>query len=298
MYNILVYDETKFDKSKYENLKKANKRISKIDIIDSRKKLQKYLETSKHDLIIINSNFEEHSVVVEMKKLFYKTKSTVIKSEYFTFDDLKRLEKELQVLLEQKTCSRTDKNLIIIGSSTGGPKALQSVLGRLPNTIKGTIIIVQHMPASFTNSLSKRLNANSIVQVKEIEKNEILMDGKVYIAPGDYHLEIEDRRGKLMPRLSQGKKHLGLRPAVDLLMLSAAKLDKYDKIGLILTGMGKDGAKGMKALKKSGAYNMVQDKESSVIYGMPSAAIDSGAVDEIVDLSNIPMELIKRVGCS
>lgn len=187
------------------------------------------------------------------------------------------------------------KSIIAIGTSTGGPRALQSLIPSIPEDISASIVIVQHMPPKFTKSLAERLNAISKLNVKEAEQGEVLKKGWAYIAPGDYHMRIEKQGTNLVIKLNQDPKVMGLRPTVDIMMSSVSRISNYSKIGIILTGMGSDGSKGIIEMKKNKSYTIAQDESSSVVYGMPRAAIEAGGIDEILSLDEIPKRIINKV---
>lgn len=187
------------------------------------------------------------------------------------------------------------KTIIAIGTSTGGPRALQNVMSSIPGNINASIVIVQHMPAKFTKSLADRLDTISDLKIKEAEDGDVLKKGWAYIAPGDYHMEIKDINNKLTVRLNQSPKVMGLRPTVDILFESIASISNYSKIAVILTGMGSDGAKGIIEMKKNNSYTIAQDESSSVVYGMPRAAIETGFIDEVLTLDRIPTKIIKKL---
>lgn len=196
--------------------------------------------------------------------------------------------------LQDKT-SESFNTIISIGASTGGPRALQSVLCELPKAIDASIVIAQHMPPKFTKSLADRLNSVSQINVKEAEEGEVLKRGWAYIAPGDYHMEILNKPIGLVIRLNQNPKVMGLRPTVDNLMESVSKVKGYSKLGVILTGMGSDGAKGIESIKREKAYTIAQDESTSVVYGMPRAAISTGFIDEILPINEIANKIIEKV---
>ncbi len=187
------------------------------------------------------------------------------------------------------------KNLIVIGTSTGGPRALQEVIPILPKEIDGAVVVVQHMPPNFTKSLAERLNKSSELKVKEAKDGDVISRGEVYIAPGDYHMRVEKQGNDLIIKLSQEEKEMGLRPTADILMESVAKIRSYNKIGVILTGMGSDGSKGILELKKNGAFNISQDEATSVVFGMPKAAISTGCVDLVVPLDEVAETIINNL---
>lgn len=186
--------------------------------------------------------------------------------------------------------------IVAIGTSTGGPRALQSVLPLLSPNINATIVVVQHMPPKFTKSLSDRLNVLSGISVKEGEEGDVLKRGHCYIAPGDYHMKVELINGKHTIKLNKEKPIKGLRPAADILMQSVAKLDRLNKLGVVMTGMGSDGAQGIVEIKKANGYTIAQDKESSVVFGMPKLAIETNCIDKIITLDSIANEIMSIVG--
>lgn len=187
----------------------------------------------------------------------------------------------------------TDK-LIAIGASTGGTKALEVVMTKLPENIPG-IVIVQHMPPVFTNSFAGRLDMVCSVRVKEAEDNDLIETGTALIAPGNYHMLVEKRGAKYYVRIKQGPPVHHHRPSVDVLFNSVAESAGVNAAGVLLTGMGTDGAKGLLAMKEAGAHTIAQDEASCVVYGMPREAKKIGAVDEVVPLNQISDSIINSV---
>jgi two-component system chemotaxis response regulator CheB len=174
--------------------------------------------------------------------------------------------------------------LCVIAVSTGGPAALSEVIPALPGSLSVAVVIVQHMPAHFTATLAERLDAASRVRVREAAAGDRPMPGGVLIAPGDHHVEF-DETGSIL--LGNGPLVNGCRPAADVTMLSAARIYGRRAIGIVMTGMGKDGAAGALAIKQADGKTIAQDQATSVIYGMPKAALDAGAIDEVVPLGEI-----------
>lgn len=172
---------------------------------------------------------------------------------------------------------------IVMGSSTGGPKALLSVIRRLPSTLNIPVFIAQHMPAGFTTSFAKRLNAASHLEVMEATDQQKVEGGKVYLAPGGKHMTVKEATIYLdeRPRIH------GVRPAVDYLFETAAQEYGDHLLGVILTGMGNDGTNGCKYVKEAGGFVITQDKETSVVYGMPRNAAEKGYSDKIASLTEI-----------
>ena len=174
--------------------------------------------------------------------------------------------------------------LCCVAVSTGGPAALSELIPALPGDLRLAMVVVQHMPAGFTAALAERLDAASKVSVREAQNGDRPLAGGVLIAPGDKHLEF-DERGMVL--LTDGPMVNGCRPAADVTMMSAAKVYGRRTVGVVLTGMGKDGAAGALAIKKVEGKTCAQDQLSSVIYGMPKAAVEAGAIDEVLPLGDI-----------
>ncbi|MCP4449644.1 MAG: chemotaxis response regulator protein-glutamate methylesterase [Myxococcales bacterium] len=195
-----------------------------------------------------------------------------------------------QELRASRTMAAVSPNprVLFIAISTGGPVALSRVIPQLPASMRTGVVIVQHMPATFTGALAERLNAESQLQVREAVNGDMPAPGLVLVAPGGTHLKVETS-GAL--RLADGPLVHGCRPAADITMKNAAAAYGRRAIGLVMTGMGKDGAAGLLAIKKAGGKTFAQDKESSVMFGMPQAALELDAVDEIVVLDDMPTKL-------
>jgi len=179
--------------------------------------------------------------------------------------------------------------IIVIGASTGGPPALEEIVSKFPKNIP-PILIVQHMPPAFTKPFAKRLDELCSFTVKEAEEGDSIGPGRALLAPGGYHM-IVTKRGRI--HLDTGSPVHGLRPAVDPLMKTVADIYQSATIGVILTGMGRDGASGMKAIKEHGGVTIVQDEATCAVFGMPKAAIEEGCVDRILPLSQIPQEIVR-----
>ena len=173
---------------------------------------------------------------------------------------------------------------VIIGSSAGGTQALKEIIPSLPEDLPAQFLIVQHMPPEFTNLFAKRLDSLSRINVKEAEDGDILKQNQVLLAPGNYHMCVEE--GGII-KLNQEPLLWGVRPAIDITVSSAAKIYKENLICVILTGMGRDGTQGAKEVKESGGYCIAEDQSTCVIYGMPKSVIDAGYADAIVPLHEI-----------
>jgi two-component system chemotaxis response regulator CheB len=193
-----------------------------------------------------------------------------------------------------KYASSGKMTLVAIGASTGGPKALQSVVPLLPKDFNLPVVIAQHMPPNFTGPFAERLNHLSKLTVKEAKDGDKITPGTVYIAPGIGHMSIEKAGMEKRIRISENSEYI-YRPSADLLMLSAAELYPGSCLGVILTGMGNDGLKGMTAIKKSGGRTISQDEDTCVIYGMPKAVVDAGMADKIVPLEEVAGEILNSV---
>lgn len=190
-----------------------------------------------------------------------------------------------------KAMIKTTNKIIAIGASTGGTEAIKDVLTNLPAYMP-PIIIVQHMPQYFTNSFAERLNQLCKLEVKEAEDQELVSSGKVLIAPGNLHMELRRSGSTYFISLNQGPLVHHQRPAVENLFNSVADYAGSNAIGVLLTGMGKDGAKGLLRMKEAGAITIAQDERSSVVFGMPKEAIDIGAAQRVLSLEDIPETLI------
>lgn len=186
------------------------------------------------------------------------------------------------------------EKLIIIGASTGGTEAIKDVLVHLPPDCPG-ILIAQHMPEGFTRSFAERLDRVCKIRVKESEGGERVLPGHAYIAPGHSHLLLKKSGANYVTELSQADPVNRHRPSVDVLFQSAAHCAGKNALGVILTGMGKDGAAGMLDMRHAGAYNLAQDEGSCVVFGMPREAIAMGAVDEIVPLKDMAGRILAKL---
>jgi two-component system chemotaxis response regulator CheB len=188
--------------------------------------------------------------------------------------------------------AKTTNKVVAIGASTGGTQALQYLLGSLPANSPG-IIIVQHMPEHFTRSFANRLNETCAIEVKEAEDGDTVAPGKAILAAGNFHLVLDRSGAVYQTRVKSGPLVTRHRPSVDILFRSVARIAGRNGIGVILTGMGCDGAGGMKEMKDSGAINIAQDEASCVVYGMPKEAVARGGVDHILPLEQIPRKILE-----
>lgn len=189
------------------------------------------------------------------------------------------------------------RKIILIGSSTGGTEALREIIPALPGNMPG-ICIVQHIPPVFSKAFAKRLDEISALTVKEAEEGDEITQGLVLVAPGNYHMKMIKSGVKYKVTLTQTPPVWHQRPAVDILFQSAVNLLGRTAVAALLTGMGKDGANGLLALKEAGAYTIAQEASSCIVYGMPKTAVELGAATDIIPLKNIPEALVKAVSLS
>ncbi|MGB1285977.1 MAG: chemotaxis-specific protein-glutamate methyltransferase CheB [Aggregatilineales bacterium] len=188
---------------------------------------------------------------------------------------------------------RTRPEVIAIGASTGGPGALHRILSTLPDNLAVPIVIVQHMPDDFITGMARWLNNNTNLSVSVARDGRILRPGMVAIAPGDMHLEVSRYGTEILLKLDKNPGTSRYQPSVDVLFDSIAKQCGSAAVGVLLTGMGDDGARGLLAMRRAGAYTLVQDEASCTVFGMPHAAIEMGAAEKVKALSNLPAELLK-----
>jgi two-component system, chemotaxis family, protein-glutamate methylesterase/glutaminase len=186
----------------------------------------------------------------------------------------------------------TTHKVIAIGASTGGTKAIEAVLSGLPPSTPGTVI-VQHMPENFTRAFAERLNRTCPMEVREARNNDHVIPGRALVCPGNYHMVITRSGGDYLVRIKDGPMVHYQRPSVDVLFQSVARHVGKNAVGVLLTGMGADGAKGLLDMKQSGAATIAQDEATSVVFGMPREAIRLGAADRIVPLPRIPGTIVK-----
>ncbi len=200
------------------------------------------------------------------------------------------------VVLSAKTSGnsmiRTTEKVIVVGASTGGTEALRVFLEAIPVDAPG-MVIVQHMPEHFTSAFSKRLDGLCKVTVKEAEDNDTVIRGRVLIAPGNYHTLLKRSGARYYVEVKKGPLVSRHRPSVDVLFRSAARYAGSNTVGIIMTGMGDDGAVGMKEMKEAGADTFAQDEDSCVVFGMPKEAIKKGAVDQILPLTQLAPAALK-----
>lgn len=298
--DLLVYDTP--------DVLVISKNISEMNILRFLKKVFKYkmiativtgdFETDKDlalDLIdlgvldVVSHNLEEFLTQDLLRKMQKKIiASSLIKVQKEKFLHHAFINKTFQ----EKYKSFNRNKVIAIGASTGGPVVLREIIKSLPKDMPA-ILIAQHMPGSFITSFALHLDKISKLKVIEAKDNELIKAGTVYIAPGDRHLEIKRIGNNYYTQLSLDDPVHYQRPAVEVLFNSFAKHVGKNAIGVILTGMGRDGARGLLNMRNHGAYTIGQDEESSIVYGMPKEAFDLGGVQKQLALDKIPMYLFK-----
>lgn len=253
------------------------------------------LELGAFDFIYKTANFlniRANEIIAKIKMAYMTIKKTQLFGRTGT---KKQYEGDVSIATEKNGL----KYIIALGVSTGGPKALATILPEFPEDLPASIIIVQHMPPKFTSSLASRLNEISRMEVKEAEQGDQLKAGYVYIAPGDYHLTFGNNEKGLYINLDQSPPVRGFRPNVDVMMTSLANIEGFNNIiGVIMTGMGNDGSKGLLELKKKKAETFIiaQDEDTSTVFGMPKAAIELGIVDKTLPLNEIPACIMNFMG--
>ena len=182
-------------------------------------------------------------------------------------------------------------HLVVIGTSTGGPVALQKVLTQLPANFPHPLLLVQHMPATFTPSFAERLNSQCQIRVKQAEHGETLVAGTAYLAPGGQQMLLKGRKSRPYLEIEDGQSNQTYKPCIDLTLESVAKVCPAETLAIILTGMGADGRDGCRSLRQQGATIWAQDQQSSTIYGMPMAVAKAGLADKILSVNDIGRQL-------
>lgn len=226
----------------------------------------------------------------DLSLLLKKDKQEKIKLSKF----VKKTDINLIVKNEKTSPVSNGKDKVVaIGISTGGPRALQTLIPKLPSDLEAGVLIVQHMPPNFTKSLAERLDVLSEIRVKEAENGDIIKNGCAYIAPGDYHMIVKQENGVKVIKLNQEAPNTGHRPSANVLFKSVAEVYGKNSVGVIMTGMGGDGAESLKLIKDTGAKTIAQSKETCVVFGMPRVAIEKNAVDIIADIDDIHNKILQ-----
>jgi two-component system, chemotaxis family, protein-glutamate methylesterase/glutaminase len=186
--------------------------------------------------------------------------------------------------------------VVVIGTSTGGPSALLTIIPRLPHGLASAVLVAQHMPQGFTRSLADRLNARSRVSVREAQDGETVSAGEVLIGPAGLHTKVRRRGKDVKVWLDEEPRGALHRPSIDVLMSSVAKVYGRQALGILLTGMGADGVEGLRAIREAGGRTLAQDEQTSIIYGMPKAAVEAGVVDRTLPLSQMVEAIVGGEG--
>ena len=242
------------------------------------------LENGALDFVPISTTNPDQ--IQELKENLISKIETASKAEpnHLIVKNIQKLKPRKKIISAPNAATR----VVVIGSSTGGPNTLQSILSSLPSDLKAGILVVQHMPKEFTGPLALRLDETCELPVKEAEDGDIIKEGTILVARGGYHMIVESN---MRIKLIDGPKRFGVKPAVNMTMVSASEVFGSNTVGILLTGMGHDGAFGMKTIKKRGGSTIAQDSSSSVIYGMPKAAVDLRAVDKLLPTAKIPQTI-------
>ncbi|MCR5716299.1 MAG: chemotaxis-specific protein-glutamate methyltransferase CheB [Lachnospiraceae bacterium] len=214
----------------------------------------------------------------------------------FDLNSVKR-DKKLAEIVSRSVTNVSGKKIVAIASSTGGPKALQSVIPRLPKNLNAPVVLVQHMPVGFTKSLADRLDSLSDVAVSEAAEGDELVKGHVYIAKGGAHMNIVSKAGKSVIHFSDEPTREGVKPCANYMYESLANSPYDQVVCVVMTGMGQDGTEGVTNLKKNKKVHVIAQQEAScAVYGMPRAVVNAGLADQVVDLNTIAQEIIMNVG--
>jgi two-component system chemotaxis response regulator CheB len=231
--------------------------------------------------------------------IFGKENELISKVKSVAKDRVKFLLKKLKASLKpsvshEPIAKEVRRDVVCIGSSTGGPSALQLILSRMPKTLPVPIVIAQHMPRLFTQSFAQRLDSMCEISVKEIENREPLKEGTAYIAPGDTHISLKKNGKEIVAEYTEDGRYM-YKPSVDLLMLTASQTYGSRTVGVILTGMGSDGVNGIREIYNRGGYVIAQNEETCVVFGMPKAVINAKCFHSVLPLDEIPEEIMKVI---
>lgn len=232
--------------------------------------------------------------LVDAIKSAAKTDSNILKKVSEKTDKSSRYNADVILPPPTGKISTSNDRIVVIGASAGGTQALEYILTRLPDNSPG-IVIVQHMPEKFTEAFAERLNKLCRIEVKESRDGDEVLKGRAIIAMGNKHLLLDKKGGKYVTIIKDGPPVSRHKPSVDVLFRSAAKKGSSNIMGVILTGMGDDGASGMLEMRNSGCYTVGQSKETCAVYGMPKEAFERGAVQNVLPLEKIPEEILNFI---
>jgi two-component system, chemotaxis family, protein-glutamate methylesterase/glutaminase len=270
-----------------------------ILVISSRsedKNVFKALELGAIDFLAKPSNhLKSHDVLkielVNKLKVVRELKFRNVQRRISTSPSEGRLETKVSASIAD---AKPKADWVVIGASTGGPSALQAVISTLPQSMDAGMMISQHMPAGFTKAFSERLDRNSNLRVKEAENGDLIEKGTVLVAPGGMNLLVEKKGTKFVAVLKDKTEKDKYVPSVNVLFNSAAKVFAKQCLGVVLTGMGNDGSDGVKTIKDAGGQVIAESEKTSIVFGMPREAINTKRVDEVLNLEDIPVAILKR----
>jgi two-component system chemotaxis response regulator CheB len=205
------------------------------------------------------------------------------------------LPSDIEPAKKENETAQKNEVMVIIATSTGGPRALTEVIPNIPRGLPASYLVVQHMSEGFTKTLAQRLNAASLIRVKEASQGEEIKAGTAYLAPGDFHMEISKKGADYCISLNKKPQRLGVRPCADMTLFSAAEVFEGKIIVAVLTGMGRDATAGVEMVRMKKGRIIAQDKETSVIYGMPKSVIDRGYADRILPLTSVASAIASEI---
>ncbi|MFP4465880.1 MAG: chemotaxis response regulator protein-glutamate methylesterase [Candidatus Goldiibacteriota bacterium] len=277
-----------------------------------------YIMSERPTPVIMLSAYTPKGAEITLKALEYGAVDFVCKPSGTISIDIKKVKDELvekikaaystniknlafmapeNIKEKDSSVSVPEKNsiLVIIAASTGGPRALTELVPRIPRKLPASFLIIQHMSAGFTKTLAERLDNQSLINIKEAESGDELKAGCAYLAPGNNHMELEASGDSCKISLNTNPTRLGVRPCADISMFSAVSLFPGKIISVVLTGMGRDGAEGSQRIKDAGGVVITQDRETSIIYGMPKAVAERKIADKILPLESISGALVEEI---
>ncbi len=219
-----------------------------------------------------------------------KLASTIDLGKFLSLSERRRM-----VLARRAEKPLALKKLVVIGASSGGPKAILEIMQDIPPSLPAAFLIIQHMPRGFTLSFAERLSWQSGIKTKEAEEGDIILAGKAFVAPAGYHMVLEKQNEQLKVNLTEEALVNFVRPSIDVTMTSIAEVFGSNVIGVILTGMGKDGLEGARNIKQKGGLIIIQDEETSVVWGMPKVIYEAGLADKVLPISKIADAIIENI---
>lgn len=226
----------------------------------------------------------------------YKLKDEIIsKIKLASKIELDRFLQAIAAIPHHKEKAIPLKKLVVIGASTGGPKVVIDIMQEIPEDMPAAFLIIQHMPKGFTATFAERISWQAKIKTKEAEEGDILLAGKALVAPAGYHMLVEKPHERLKIRLTEDPLVNFVRPSIDVTMRSVAEAWGRNTIGVILTGMGKDGLDGVKKIKEKGGTILIQNEETSVVWGMPGTIFEAGLADEVLPASKIASAIIREI---